>query len=231
MTELSFRPIQPRRWAGRYARIPGEAAAFHVHRLSNCWTASVKWVIGDETAQCPMVDSDSAEALSDAVNAGKRFLGGSAGGAFLVNEYGQVLVPDQSSNGDVALVGEWTGPMAFVDSFTCGSLFDLTETEGLTPGDAWNRPYLGIPYNLSRTSELYFWHERGSDAWKDTPPVQDYSLIDALRTIRPQGPVRFIVGMGGLVLTKVPVGNWNEPRWEARFVGRIDHRLWYPKEV
>ena len=231
MTEFSFLPIQPRRWTGRYARIPGEATAFHVHLLRNRWTASVKWVIGNETAQCPMVDSDSAEALADAVNAGKGLLGGSAGGAFLVNEHGQVLVPSPSGNGKVAFVGECSGPMAFNDSFACGGLFDLNDDQGLTLGDAWDLPYLGIPHHLSRANELYFWHERGGDSWKDTPPSQDYSLIDALRTLRPQGAVRFVVGIGGLVLTKVRVGNWQEPRWESRFVGRIDYMRWYPKEV
>ena len=230
MSEFSFLPIQPCLWAGRYARIPGEEAVFHVHFLRNRWTPSVRRMIGNETALCPMVDFDSAEALADAVNAVKRLLGGSGGGAFLVNEYGQVLVPSPSGDGNVALVGECSGRMAFHDSFG-GSLFDLTDDQDLTLGDAWGLPYLGIPHRLSRTSELYFWHERQAGGWKVTPPVQDFSLIDALRTLRPQGAVRFGVAIGGLVLTKVPVGNWKEPRWESRFMGRIDYKRWYLKEV
>ena len=230
MSEFSFSPIPPRRWFGRYARIPGETTALHVRLIGGRWWPSVERVIGDEVAECPMADVDSAAGLADAVNAGKRLLGGSPGGAFLVNEYGQVLVPGQFGDGTVALVGECVGRMAFHDLFR-GGLFDLTDDRTLTPGDAWDLPYIGIPYNLSRTSELYFWYERPAGGWKVTPPAQDDSLIEALRTLRPQGPVRFVVTFGGLVLTKVPVGSWKEPRWETRFVGRIDYRRWYLKEV
>ena len=230
MTEFSFIPIQPRRWTGRYARIPGEVTAFHVQYLNSRWMPSVRWSIGDDVALCPMVGVDSAGDLASAVNAGKRLLGGTAGGAFLVNEYGQVLVPSPSGNGTVALVGECEGRLTFKDSFATGQ-FDLSDDHGLTVGDAWDLPYLGIPHNLSRTSELYFWDVRRTSGWKVTPPVQDYFLIDALRTLRPQGPVRFVVGVGGIVLTKVPTGNWRDPRWESRFVGRIDYERWYSKEV
>ncbi len=231
MIEVGFLPIRPRRWTGRYARIPGDTTVFHVRLLGKGWSPCVEWVIGDETAVCPMASVDSARALAGAVNAAKQILGGSAGGAFLVNEHRQVLVPSPFGDGDVAWVGECAGRIAFHNSFAGGGLFDLAEDQGLTLGDAWNLPYLGIPHHLSGRSELYFWNQRQYGGWKVTPPVQDNSLVDALRTLRPQGPVRFVVNPAGLVLTRVQVGNWENPRWEPRFVGRIDYRRWYAKEV
>ena len=203
----------------------------HVRLLGGHWWPSVEWAVGNETALCPMVDVDSAKDLAEAVNAGKRLLGGSSGGAFLVNEYGQVLVPSPSGEGNVALVGECAGRMVFHDSLTGRGVFDLTEHQDLTLGNPWERPYLGVPYNLSKTSQVYFWQERRAGGWKVTPPVQDDSLIEALRTLRPQGAVRFVVTFGGLVLTKVPVGNWRNPRWEPQFVRRIDYKRWYLREV
>ena len=231
MSDFSFSPLMPRCWSGRYARIPGDTTAFHVRMFSGHWRPVVEWVTGDETAQCPMEDIESAATLASAVNAGKRFLGGSPGGSFLVNEYGQVLVPSPFGIGEVVLVGECSGRMAFHDSSKSIGLFDLTSDQGLTLGDAWNLPYLGIPYNLSRSSEIYFWHRGRVGSWKATPPSRDDSLVDALRSIRPWGPIRFVVTPGGLVLTKVPVGGWRNERWETRFVGRVNYKKWFPKEV
>ena len=231
MGDFSFAPVPPRRWSGRYARIPGETTAFHVRLIDGRWWPTIEWAVGYETAQCPMANVDGARDLADAVNAGKRFLRGSAGGAFLINEYGQVLVPDQSGDGNVATVGECRGRMVFHDSLKGSGLIDLTDDLRLTSGDKWERPYVGVSHNLSRRSEIYFWHQGRVGSWKVTPPVQDDSLIDALRAIRPHGPVRFIATFGGLILTKVPIGGWRNQRWESRFVGRIDYNRWFPKEV
>src|SRR5262245_35781407 len=62
------------------------------------------------------------------------------------------------------------------------------------------------------------------------PPRQDTPLVESLRKLRPYGAVRFVVGCGGLVLTKLRVGRWPDVRWEARFVTRLNFRHWYPKE-
>ena len=231
MAEFSFTPVTPRGWSGRYARIPGNETAFHVRLLGGRWWPSVEWTIEYETGLCPMVDVKGAANLADAVNAGKRFLCGSSGGAFLINEYGQVLVPSQSGDGSVAMVGECAGSITFQDSLKGSGLFDLTDDRGLVPGTKWELPYMGIVYHLSRWNQIYFWHEGRARSWKVTPPVQDQALIGALRDVRPHGAVRFIVTCGGLILTKVPAGGWRSPRWESRFVGRIDYKRWFPKEV
>ena len=231
LANFSFTPIAPRRWLGRYARIPGDGTAFHVRLIVGRWWPTVDWTVGYETAQCPMVDVDGAADLADAVNRGKRFLRGSAGGTFLVNEYGQVLVPSQSGDGNVAMVGECAGSMTFQDLLMGRGLCDLTDDQGLMSGAKWELPYIGIVHQLSQRNEIYFWHQGRAGSWKVTPRAQDGALVNALRGIRPHGAVRFIATFGGLILTKVPIGGWKSPRWEPRFVGRVDYKRWFPKEV
>jgi hypothetical protein len=225
----SFTPTEPRIWHGKYARIPGEGTAFHVRFLDHGWRPCVMWVIRDETALCPMVTSKAAIDLGHAVNAGKKLLGSPAGGAFLINEFQQVLVPSSCCDRQIAVVGEWEGSLEFRDAFH-GGTFDLTTDAPLVSGASWELPYLGIPYHLSSRSEIYFWNQDVRSGAKTLPLLQDNELIAALRILRPSGAVRFVVSSGGLVLTKVPVGRWPSQRWEARYVGRLNYKRWYSKE-
>ena len=225
----SFIPQSPRIWRGRYARIPGEGTAFHIRRRDHEWWPFAVWMTGAEIANCPMVASGSAEELARTVNEGKRLLGAPAGGCFVINEFGQVLVPSSAGDGRVALVGEWEGALEFADPLR-GGMFDLAPAKPLVNGDHWERPYLGVPHHLSFRSEIYFWNQDSHAAAKQLPPAQDDELIDAIRALRPSGAVRFVVCCGGLVLTKAPAASrWTT--WEARYVGRIDFEHWFAKEV
>jgi hypothetical protein len=225
----SFTAQRPRIWRGRYARIPGEGTAFHVRRRGDTWWPLVIWVADREIATCPMVAGGAAADLAMAVSQGKRLLGAPGGGAFAINEFGQVLVPSSTGDGRVAVVGEWEGALEFTDPLH-GGTFDLAPGKPPVSGDLWERPYLGIPYHLSLRGEIYFWQEDARSAGKRPPPVQDDELIESLRALRPYGAVRFVVGSGGLVLTKVPaIPRWTV--WEARYVGRINYARWFAKEV
>ena len=230
MSEHGFSPLKPQLWQGKYKRIPGQTTVFHVRLRNGRWWPWVDWETGSCVAHCAMVDSVAARQLASAVNAGKGYLMGSAGGAFLVNEYGQVLVPAKSGTGNVALVGDWAGGMLFHDPLQRERTFDLTEEGPVQKGDTWDLPRVGIPYNLSRRNQIYFWEEKRSGGRKIVPEEQDSFLISALRSVRPFGPVRFLVTAGGLVLTKVPVRGWSEGEIEARFVGKINYNRWFPKE-
>jgi hypothetical protein len=224
---LEFSPSRPRPWSGRYARVPGETTAIHVRRLEGEWWPVVDWAVEDEIGHCRMVDEGDVAALAEAVCTGKRSLSGRAGGSFLVNEFGQVLVPASDwETSEVVLVGECTGAFAFHNPFRPGEVIDLADGRALSPGEAWARPYVGIPHNLSAGSEIYFKQvdEFGLDYAK--PEQQDARLIAALRKLRPYGPVRFLVGVGGIVITKVPIGQ----AWEPRYVGKIDPARWFSKE-
>lgn len=218
----------PRAWNGRYSRIPGDHTAFHVRFHKDQWWPVVDWVVGDEIGSCPMVECDAAYKLAHAVNSGKHLLGAPSGGSFLINEYGQILVPGPLGYHRIVTVGEWQGPLEFLNVLD-GGTFDFTAVDFLQCGDPWYLPYIGIPHHLSFRNEVYFWSEDTIGGTKLLPPLQDDELIEAVRTLRPAGPVRFIVAYHGLVLTKIPVGPWRTQTWEARYVGRLNYEYWYPK--
>jgi hypothetical protein len=104
----------------------------------------------------------------------------------------------------------------------------LNAADGMLCGDEWKLPYLGLQYQLSAGSEIYFWREDEERSGKESPPHQDRDLIELLRAIRPNGAVRFIVNHYGLVLTKKPVGR---DQWQAVFVGKINPGKWFSKEA
>lgn len=219
-----FRPIGPSEWHGVYRRIPGNDTAFHVSQ-DRVW---IRWVRGGLESWCPMVDCEAARNVASAVQAGKRFFGYPGGGSFLINEHGQVLVPSPAGDGRQAWVGDWSGPLEFHDPLT-GRTFDLTDDAGLAVGDPWLKPYVGIPHNLSRLDEIYFWWDELG--FKVLPPAQDSELIERLRQVRPAGAVRFITTPGGLVLTKVPIrAREGTTVYEPRYVGRLNFACWFPRE-
>src|SRR5690242_16038545 len=84
---------RPTLWAGRYRRIPGQTTVFHVRWMNGEWWPVVDWRRGDDTGTCAMVARGDVGELVEAVQLGKRTLGVGAGGSFLINEFGQVLVP------------------------------------------------------------------------------------------------------------------------------------------
>src|SRR5438876_1189388 len=98
----------------------------------------------------------------------------------------------------------WSGRYARIPGD--GPVFHLKLVGGdLQPGDPWKLPYIGVPYNLHRGGHVYFYREDESGGTTVLPPRQDPQLIQALRTVRPRGPVRFIVNPAGIVLTKCPL--------------------------
>lgn len=232
---LSFRPCNPRPWRGYYRRIGGDTTAFHV--ASNAYSRVLPYVYlvrDGNRASCSMIDSDGAYALADAVNAAKRKLGGQGGGSFLINEYGQVLVPAPDGRGNVILAGEIKGALEFEDPFRPGTTFSLADDEGLSVGDLWDRPYVGMWYNLSRYGRIYRMRSLDAGQMCEYPVQQDATLIRRLRSIRRERAVRFIVNPHGIVLTKVPPDNdakSDEETWDAVYIGRIDARCWFQKEV
>jgi len=218
---FTFQQRQPVRWHGRYRRIEGRESVFHV-RADN--TVDILWRDGIDEIICPAVMSASLRRLANAINAIKRRFAGCPGGAFIINEFGQVICPVPVSPWERYYVGDCSGAPVFMDAD--GNQFTLNNTHGLKTGDPWRLPYVGIVYNLSARNRIYFAMRRGIDTEFINPPRQDRNLINAIRSIRPSGSVRFIVNPHGIALTKVPNGH----RWKPTYIGRIDYDNWFPKE-
>jgi hypothetical protein len=226
-----FRVLPLRSWHGRYARIAGNSSVFHIHTVHGRLWPVILWATGEGLGTCVAIKCDAAAGLVAAVAGAKHHAGGGGGGAFLVNEFGQVLVPASDGGGRRYLVGELEGNLLFENPFGDEDV-DLSECGGLRAGDPWDLPYVGLPFNLSSRSRIYFYQTNRDRGLAIYPPQQDTNLIEALRSVRRSGAARFIVNPAGLVLTKRPAGErWSpEEEWQPVFVGRINRRLWFEKE-
>jgi hypothetical protein len=71
-------------------------------------------------------------------------LTGDPGGAFYINEYRDVLVPDTSNGGSV-YAGNYTRDLEFDYN---GTPITPRPPQGLSPGDPWPGPHVGIRYTL-----------------------------------------------------------------------------------
>lgn len=177
---------------------------FHIQTVGGRWWPVILWQRDDGVGTCEAVDSPAVRRLTDAVSSAKRQLGGTGGGSFQINEFGQVLVPASDNGLGRLLVGEIAGSLLFKDPFEDDALIHLGEVKGLCCGDRWSKPYVGCPYNLSGRSRIYFYRMDDEGGKSEYPQAQDEELIRALRTVRRVGAVRFIVNPNGIVLTKRP---------------------------
>jgi hypothetical protein len=227
-----FHACQPMPWNGRYGRVMGDGAVFHLrHADGRLWPVLV-WETDAGVATCRAIDCAAAVGLVDAVARAKRHVGGEGGGSFLINEYGKVLVPASDGGGQRFLAGRLNGRLLFENPLLPEKPIDLGDDEILENGDPWKLPYVGIPYHLHRGGRIYFYQQDERGGRSIYPPQQDFELIHAIRNLRPYGPVRIVVTPGGLVLTNVPPDSrtLSEDRWQSVFVGAINPNVWFEEE-
>lgn len=223
---MRFVHRQPIWWTGHYGRVPGKEPAFHIVTQGDQFTCVLQRHADDLLAVCPMEDSEASRRLAIWVVACKAANGGgNGGGSFLINEFGQVLVPTGPMTR--LFVGTWEGPMRFTDPLHSGCLFDLTDDSPFKNGDDWDCPYVGSHYVLSAGNEIYRYRDEANSTEKQYAPRQDRELIQALRWLRPWNGLRFLALPGGLVITKVE----DSPgKWKPKYVGRIDFDRWFERE-
>lgn len=220
---FKFVRCEPLQWTGRYRRIPGRSSTLHVR-----WDDKVDliWQDGVDTITCPAKMTRDLERLAEEINAVKRRSTGQAGGAFAINEYGQVITPVADGSWERYYVGDCVGEMVFIGPDD--EEFTLLGDGALKCGDDWDLPYVGIPYNLSWDDKIHFKMTEGTDTEWQYPARQDGNLIRAIRSVRGSGRgVRFVVNPHGLVLTKRESGSFD---WQAKYVGRINFECWFPKQ-
>ncbi|MBC7363220.1 MAG: hypothetical protein H5U07_01595 [Candidatus Aminicenantes bacterium] len=179
--------------------------------------------------------------MAEAINEAKRILGSYGGGVFSINEYGQVIVPSVDGDGRRILVGEIEGPILLHNPFSESKndkWINIADDSGLKCGDRWPFPYLGVVYRLSKNNQIYYTEETEDEIRAVFASVTDEQLVKKLRSIRPYGPVRFLVNPYGIVLTKKAprlhriygYTFYEDRNWEPTYVGRINYNKWFPKE-
>lgn len=214
-------------WNGRYARIPGVESVFRVrwnYERKDWWVCLIIKNNLDKYI-CWALEDKGIRYLTKGVNDGKRFLinGHPRGGSFLINEYGQVLVPSSDGDDRRVIVGEISGDIWF--NFK-NSVFNLRTIKNTSVGAVWDRPYIGIPYNLSAENNIYFKRKDYEGIRIEYLNKEYEELIQNLRRIRPYGAVKFIVNPYGIVLTKKYINN----NWMPVFVQKLDYKKWFKKE-
>ena len=226
-----FKPCKPKPWFGNYNIVYGKATVFRIrfNPEKRAFWPLVEWKYFGDTLVCTACDDYNIIKLTESVNKAKKIMANIPGGAFVINEFGQVIVPSGDGNGKRLLVGEVDGVMLLENPLD-GSFIDLSDDEELQVGDVWEKPYLGVKYNLSKRSNIYYY-----DKTRDKviyPVIQDKTLISKLRKVRRYGSARFIVNQHGIVLTKIPEGEYreNDDQWKSVYVGRINYNLWFKKE-
>jgi hypothetical protein len=222
---LIFQKCEPRIWHGRYDRIMGDSGIFHVrdHHVV------IEWEKNEETGYCTGDDTPAMRELVKSIISAKRRMGGNIGGGFIINEWGQVIVPAPSGDGTRMIVGSIKGKILFENPFADNVKIDLSRDDNLTCGDLWPRPYIGIPYNLSGSNKIYFNRSEEDGTTTEYLDSSDYSLKRKLRTVRESGGVRFVVNHHGIVLTK-KLRTPSSRYWIPVYVGRIDYKNWFNKE-
>ena len=226
---LRFRTCQPTLWKGRYTPIIVQASAYHVRaRGFGRWGIFAEWNDPPQTALCWAKEEGDVPRLTEAITRVKERQTGHAGGGFRINEFGQVIVPVANAS-ERYLVGEMQGRLVLENPFGTSPFLNLWDDRGLVTGSPWLRPYIGIEYHLSRWGEMYFWRRGATSESKELPLRQDKDLVQKIRAIRPWGPVKIRVNEYGIILTKAPPEDSEDP-WRPVYVGRISPEQWFSKE-
>jgi len=218
-----FIPVTPRQWKGRYRKPAGKESSFH---LSTSGKIKLIWYDNDIKNECYVKETSAVKQMAKKINQVKRKYSGYAGGSFVINEFGQVITPVMGRR-ERYFLGELIGPLYFEHPEENDKYITL-EGNGYKCGDIWDRPYMGIKYNLHRDDYIYFYREEEEESFVEEAPKQDKKLIKDLRKIRPYGGMSFLVNPYGVVITKK---EFAEAGWLPVYVGMINYKKWFEKEV
>lgn len=158
------------------------------------------------------------------VNAVKIEHTGQAGGAFYINEFTDVVVP---ANGGHYFAGTYGGLLEF--DFE-GEVISPRASNGLTPGDPWTGPHVGIRYILSADGRDIKYE------WEVSPQVQRTERLSAhvgraaaealaQRLAKAKGPTggRIYINECGEFFG--PPAN---PGDDFIYLGSLDEDAWFP---
>lgn len=129
-------------YRGNKPKAVKKAAKYHIKYSDGDWVVQLQYVL-NKTERALLTTDDHPDLVA-MVNEVKEETNGVPGGAFYINEYSQVVVP--STAGDYFLAGCYERLLEF--DFD-GEVVSSRAPDGITPGDHWDGPHVGIPYTVS----------------------------------------------------------------------------------
>ena len=161
--------------------------------------------------------------LVQSINQLKIVYSGRAGGAFRINEFGQVIVPTGVGGAASAYcAGVATGTLTF--EYPDGGTFELTGN-GLSPGDNWTRPVVALRYTIHADDTLSFEHSPDTNTRERLRLGTKQSLASTARLVRGQTVFALLVNDQRAALVKCP------PEWQAKYCCCISLDAWFQEEV
>lgn len=164
--------------------------------------------------------------LAHMVNYAKLNLIGAEGGAFYINEYRDVLVPD-GEGGPCIWAGNYEGTLEF--SYEELRLSPVADP-GLAPGDEWKGPHVGIPYILEPGgSDIRY--EKGDARRRERVWLSDYCESRDARALA-QRLAKHKGTAGGRIFINERAEFFTHigPATDSTYVylGGIDEDVWFP---
>ena len=178
------------------------------------------------TGERALITTAAHPELVDMVNHVKESVGNPPGGAFYINEFGQVLVPVVGDGTEYYVAGEYKRQLQFEFE---GTVIGPEPPEGLEPGDSWPGPKVGIPYTLSAdgrdvkfkafTGPNRFLEKRLSD---EVGRTEAGRLARRLARLKPGGG-RIYINEARHFFAPVDVGG----EWQFVYLGALGEDSWF----
>lgn len=174
-----------------------------------------------------LLTTDHHDKLVKMVNAVKLELAGSPGGAFYINEYRDVLVPD-TINGGCIYAGNYRRDLEFDYN---GTPITPRPPQGLVPGDPWPGPHAGIRYTLMAGGRDIRYELKSGRTIRqhwlsdDVPPQRASELARRIALIKGNGGGRFYINEACEMFAPLTAA---EGGVDYVYFGPLEDSAWFP---
>jgi hypothetical protein len=233
MISPDFKPLhRPALFDGYFGKESGHPYCFRArpHNTAKFW-ASADWTVANKQLEIPFVRApeqpyDTAPRdLTVAVSEIVKLNGARIDGAFLITEFGNVLVPSRDSS-QVYHVGDWKGTVWLEDAYhPAAEPIELYGAEGLRTGDTWKRPYIGASYNTTVAGNKVLLTARNGKGTLGVPGYFEEGVLPLLKRVHWDLKMQFLVTFGGLLLTRASLSARGLPEPPV-YCGTLDLERW-----
>lgn len=218
MTTGSWKAAQVDQYRGNNASNVSKDAKYSV-----TVDGKIKLVYRVSNREKELLTTSDHPKLAEMVNDVKVELTGSKGGAFYLNEFGDVLVPDGA--GGSIRAGHYEKTLKF--DFNGGELTS-TAAPGLEPGDVWEGPHPGIKYVLCAGGQDVKYERLNGNRSTEVRLSDDVGESAARETARRIAAIKGSSG-GSFYINErcelfAPIQDRN---WEFVYVGHLEDSAWF----